>query len=228
MSKTNNFIKLHRKIKTNPIWLEKPYSKGQAWVDLLLYAQWKQDKKKYRGKTIELEPGKVYTSIYALSDRWGWSRNRVYRFLEELIIAKMISVEGWENSGTSNGTTNGTINRTKNGTTDGTTITVENWDVYQYVESTDGTTNGTTDGTTDDSKTEPTEEIKNIKNEKKENNIRSLRSDSPSETPDRGTDAFRNKSHLLLKADEGTKDDIPKRYRKQFKTFAEYWGYRNQ
>ena len=64
--------------------------------------------------------------------------------------------------------------------------------------------------------------IKNEKNEKK-----SLRSDSPSEIR-RGTDEFRNRSHLLLQADEGTVDDIPVRYRDQFKTFADYWGYRNQ
>ena len=46
--------------------------------------------------------------------------------------------------------------------------------------------------------------------------------------PERGTDGFRSKSHLLLKADEGTLDDIPELYKGQFKTFAEYWRYRNQ
>lgn len=55
---------------------------------------------------------------------------------------------------------------------------------------------------------------------------------SPSATetvnPERGTDGFRSKSHLLLKADEGTLDDIPDLYKGQFETFAEYWRYRNQ
>ena len=46
--------------------------------------------------------------------------------------------------------------------------------------------------------------------------------------PERGTAGFRSKSHLLLKAEEGTLDDIPELYKGQFKTFAEYWRYRNQ
>ena len=52
---------------------------------------------------------------------------------------------------------------------------------------------------------------------------------SPSGELKRGTDAFRNKSHLLLKQDEGNADDIPARYREQFKdNFADYWAWRNQ
>ena len=58
---------------------------------------------------------------------------------------------------------------------------------------------------------------------------KSLRSESPSESPKRGTDAFRNQSHLLLKPNEGTVDDIPERYREMCNNdFAVYWGYRNQ
>ena len=52
--------------------------------------------------------------------------------------------------------------------------------------------------------------------------------DAPSGTPKRGTDEFRRVSHLLLKKDEGTVDDIPMIYRDQFKTFSEYWEVRNQ
>ena len=48
------------------------------------------------------------------------------------------------------------------------------------------------------------------------------------EKPARGTDAFRAKSHLLLQQDEGTVDDIPEIYREAYKTFADYWRYRNQ
>jgi hypothetical protein len=46
--------------------------------------------------------------------------------------------------------------------------------------------------------------------------------------PKRGTDEFRVRSHLLLKPDEGTVDDIPEMYRDMYKTFADYWRYRNQ
>ena len=52
--------------------------------------------------------------------------------------------------------------------------------------------------------------------------------DAPSGTPKRGTDEFRRVSHLLLKREEGTVDDIPFIYRDQFKTFSDYWEVRNQ
>ena len=35
-------------------------------------------------------------------------------------------------------------------------------------------------------------------------------------------------SHLRLKPDEGTVDDIPVEYRDRFDNFADYWGFRNQ
>ena len=45
----------------------------------------------------------------------------------------------------------------------------------------------------------------------------------------RGTDEFRNKSHLLLKPEEGTADDIPEKYRELCgNDFAVYWRFRNQ
>jgi hypothetical protein len=53
--------------------------------------------------------------------------------------------------------------------------------------------------------------------------------DSPVGRVKRGTDAFRNQSHLLLKPEEGTVDDIPVRYRELCNNdFAVYWRYRHQ
>ena len=34
----NGYIKLHRSLMDNPLWTEKPFSRGQAWVDLLMLA----------------------------------------------------------------------------------------------------------------------------------------------------------------------------------------------
>lgn len=72
------------------------------------------------------------------------------------------------------------------------------------------------------------------KKEKKEKERRKGRSapGSPSavsaEIPERGTAAFKAKSHILLKPDEGTLDDIPDIYHGMFKTFEEYVRYRNR
>jgi len=67
---------------------------------------------------------------------------------------------------------------------------------------------------------------KKEKKEKKEKNSRSA--PMPSGQPQRGTDDFRTKSHLLLKRDEGTVDDIPTMYREMFTDFCQYWDWRNQ
>ena len=72
------------------------------------------------------------------------------------------------------------------------------------------------------------------KKEKEEKERRKGRSapGSPSavsaEIPERGTAAFKAKSHILLKPDEGTLDDIPDIYHGMFKTFEEYVRYRNR
>jgi hypothetical protein len=38
MAESNGWIKLHRKIVESPDWLSEPFTRGQAWVDLLLIA----------------------------------------------------------------------------------------------------------------------------------------------------------------------------------------------
>ena len=226
MAKTGSYIKLDRGLKKNALWLEKPFSKGQAWVDLLLLAQGIDKDKEYRGKVQNMKSGVVYTSILYLSDRWGWYRSKVYRFLETLIDLGMVEIQGW----TRNDTTKRTQNSTRNSTTNGTIIRIVNWASYQ-----DGSTNNSTNNRTPNSTTKRTrndthniKHTENVHTEKANRKEKSLRSDCPSDIPERGTDAFRNQSHLLLKQDEGTVNDIPVRYRSQFKTFADYWGYRNQ
>lgn len=71
--------------------------------------------------------------------------------------------------------------------------------------------------------------IKERKKERRKEKEESLRSDSP---PQRGTEAFRNRSHLILKRNEGTVDDIPVKYRdgtyNSFTNFADYYDWRNQ
>ena len=228
MGKTCSFIKLDRGLKKNSIWLERPFSKGQAWVDLLLLAQGIDKDVEYRGKIQKMKPGVVYTSILYLSDRWGWYRSKVYRFLETLIDLGMVEIQGW----TRNDTSKRTQNSTRNSTTNGTIISIVNWASYQNDGANNSTKNRTPNSTTKRTRndTHNRKYTENVHTEK-ENRIppKSPKGDStPSGMPERGTDEFRNKSHLLLKRDEGTVDDIPVRYRDMFDNFADYWGYRNQ
>lgn len=84
-SDSTGWIKLYRKLKDEELWLEeKPFTKGQAWVDLLLMAQCVENTGYSSGKAVKFEPGKVYASIQYLGERWGWSKKRTINFLKSL------------------------------------------------------------------------------------------------------------------------------------------------
>ena len=196
-------------------------------MDLLLLAQGVDKDVEYRGKIQKMKPGVVYTSILYLSERWGWYRSRVYRFLETLINLGMVEIQGW----TRNDTSKRTQNSTRNSTTNGTIISIVNWASYQDGDTNNSTNNRTLNSTTKRTRND-THNIKYTENVHTEKVNRNKKGRSAPTSPygglERGTDAFRNQSHLLLKADEGTVDDIPMAYRNDFENFADYWGYRNQ
>ena len=235
MAKTGSYIKLDRGLKRNPLWLEKPFSKGQAWVDLLMLAQGVELEKHYRGKVQHQKTGTVYTSINYLSTRWGWYRTKVYRFFETLINLEMVEIQGWSRNDTSKRSRNDTSDSTKNSTTNGTIITIVNWALYQDGSTKDDTKDDAKDDTPNDTtkcSRNDTHNIKhiresNIRESKKNKPPKSPKGDNAPSEPKRGTNAFRAKSHLLLKKDEGTLDDIPIEYRDgtfgTFTNFADYW-----
>lgn len=85
------WIKLHRQLAENPLWLIKPFSEGQAWVDLIMITTF--DKgfiKTKNGTIIKLKKGECGYSQLTLSERWGWSRGKVKRYLKLLENEKMI------------------------------------------------------------------------------------------------------------------------------------------
>lgn len=84
------WIAVHRQLQDHWLWDEKPFSKGQAWIDLLMMAN-RCDRKFLLGsELINVQAGDVVTSIAKLCDRWGWSNNKVVRFLKLLEEDKMI------------------------------------------------------------------------------------------------------------------------------------------
>lgn len=104
------YIKLFREISGNKFWSKKPYSEGQAWVDLLLMANYKQGQFIHRGITITVERGQLGRSMVGLGEKWGWSAKKVKRFLGDLKTAEQIAYQ------------------TNNATT---LITITNYEVYQ-------------------------------------------------------------------------------------------------
>lgn len=126
----NGFVSIHRKIQDNWLWNEKPFSKGQAWIDLILLARWKDGKQLHRGKLLERKRGQVCCSMSWLAKRWGWSRDKVRRFMHMLETQGMVTLDATRHD---------------------TSITIENYSVYQTSPTTDNTTDNTTDKATDKS-----------------------------------------------------------------------------
>lgn len=143
----NGFISIHRKIQDNWLWNDKPFSKGQAWIDLLLLARWKDEKKLHRGKLYDRKRGEVNYSMTWLAERWGWSRDKVRRFIRTLERDNMVTL---------------------NATTNDTSITIENYSVYQDSRTTDKATDNTTDKSTDNT-TDNTQMNKDNKDNKDNN-----------------------------------------------------------
>lgn len=119
------WISIHRKIEDNWVWQDRPFSYGQAWIDLIILANHEDNKGLKNGKLQTFKAGTVNRSILWLSNRWGWDRKKTSRFIKLLESDQMVSV---------------------NSTTHGTTITLINYEVYRYQGATDGAMDGTTDG----------------------------------------------------------------------------------
>ncbi len=123
------WIKLHRSISSHWSWSSEPFSKGQAWVDLILNAGHTDRKISIKNTIVELKRGQQARSEITLSKSWKWSRGKVRRFLGQLEkdgmivqqsghLTSIISICNYE-SFQGDGTIDGTSNGTSVGTTDG-------------------------------------------------------------------------------------------------------------
>lgn len=78
------WIKLYRKISENKLWICEPFTRGQAWVDLLLLANHEYGFFYCREHKVEVKRGFVGWSELKLAERWKWSRTKVRKFLKDL------------------------------------------------------------------------------------------------------------------------------------------------
>lgn len=138
------WIKIDRGIMENWIYPKKrAFTEYEAWLHLLLLANYSDSKILDNGQLIEVKRGQVLTSQLQLSTEFGWSRNKVRRFSEML-----------ENDGM-------LVQKT---TRKYTILTICNYESYQG----SGTTDDTTDGTTEGQLTEHIKECKESKEEKEQ------------------------------------------------------------
>lgn len=146
-----DWIKLNRSLADHWIWTDEVFTKGQAWADLIMRARWKDEKKKHRGKVVLRKRGEVCCSLSFLAERWGWSRNKVRRFMDILEAENMVTV---------------------NATRYDTVITIENYSKFQDSNLVGEARDETTDEARDEATDETTDEAqkKKVKKVKKEKN----------------------------------------------------------
>lgn len=89
----DGWIRVQRSIVEHWLWQDEPYSFGQAWIDLLISASWKDHKSYFDGKLEIKKAGTVYTSKRYLADRWKWNRRKLDKFLSALEGDKMVEIE---------------------------------------------------------------------------------------------------------------------------------------
>lgn len=172
------WIKLYRAIQSNDLWTSEPFSRGQAWVDLLLSANHKESFFYKRGNKVIVKRGQVGRSEVELSDRWKWSRTKVRKFLKDQEKEQQIKIA-------------------KSRITQ--VLTIVNYDVYQEKEQQTGQQK--------DSKSTTEEQQKNIyKNEEKEKNVnneknKKEREEALSQIQDLQAQNKKLKSQLALKAE---------------------------
>lgn len=78
------WVTLHRQIENNPLWLSEPFTKAQAWVDLILNANHGDGHFFVRGVRVDVLRGQIGWSEVTMARRWRWSREKVRRFLSYL------------------------------------------------------------------------------------------------------------------------------------------------
>ena len=84
------WISVYRQIQEHWLWADKPFSKGQAWIDMLMLANHEDKQILFGRKIIDVKAGSFITSEVKLAERWGWSRHKVRDFLDVLKTEKMI------------------------------------------------------------------------------------------------------------------------------------------
>ena len=89
---SSGYIKIWRKIKAHPFWQDgRTFSRFEAWMDMLMSANGIDKEISFREEPMLIPRGSFITSEYKLSEKWGWSRNKVRRFLDHCVENGMIA-----------------------------------------------------------------------------------------------------------------------------------------
>lgn len=88
---SSGWIRLHRKVRDHWLYSEdRVFSKYEAWIDLLMMANYKDTVVLLGNEKISVERGSFITSELRLMTRWKWGKTKVRNFLALLEDEKMI------------------------------------------------------------------------------------------------------------------------------------------
>lgn len=85
------WIKLNRDIVKH--WIFKDEWKFKCWVDLLILANYSENKVEIKGILLTCKRGELLYSLESLSNRWGGNKSKVRRFLKLLESDSMIELK---------------------------------------------------------------------------------------------------------------------------------------
>lgn len=173
---SEGWVKLHRALSTNPLWLSETFTRGQAWVDMLLMANHAEGFFYIRGNKVVVSRGFIGHSKDTLAKRWSWSRDRVSRYLNDL-------------------ETMGQIRQQKSSILG--LVEVINYGRYQGNEATDEATDDKTDERQTRQQTDTNKNVKNKKNEKNFETLGKERATTEKVKPVASPDAIRLANGLL-------------------------------
>lgn len=232
------FVKLPRTLLDDPMWTSERFTKGQAWVDLLMLAQGVTNTEWEEGRVKTFYSGTVYCPIEGLAERWKWNRKTVSAFLKKLAEEGKASTTSYKKIGTQ--------------------IKIENWDYFngKRISPMDMQTDikspcpGHGELDISDDFAEPLQnkdfgaEIDNqnqCPKDEKTDKIRDSKLGHNKEEIKKNKEVYyvhseaispSSRAPLLIGgADDGsgkTKDDIPKEWRDDFDSYEAYWRWRNQ
>ena len=161
--KSKGWILLYRSIRDSWIWEKKPFDPARAWIDLILDAN-HDDGKVFTGSSlVRIKRGQDWVSVRSLAERWGWSKDRVRKFLKTLESDSMIRI---------------------NTTPFGTLLTIVNYDNFQIRQDSKRDTKKTPTRTQTGRK--PVRNKEGLKEELKERKERGLPSEEENATEDDG------------------------------------------
>lgn len=161
------WIKIYRKLQDSAIWTsDVPFDFRSAWIDLIMMANIKDKQVIYRGTTITVRRGEVYTSIRKLAERWHWSKDKVSRYIQILINLDMVKKQ----------------KRTHHATL----LTLIKYDDFQNARNTDKDIDKDSDKDTDKDSNKDTDKSLLKNNKKNKNEKEEPAAPLPSEDPDDG------------------------------------------